>query len=74
MSRALEIKEGRVPLHTLRANIQYGFSESNTTFGVIGVKVWIFHGEILGSDQKDDAGQLMSVRRPNVERRFNAES
>jgi small subunit ribosomal protein S3 len=41
-------REGRVPLHTLRANIDYGFSEANTTYGVIGVKVWIFKGEILG--------------------------
>lgn len=41
-------REGRVPLHTLRANIDYGFAEANTTYGVIGVKVWIFKGEILG--------------------------
>lgn len=40
--------EGRVPLHTLRANIDYGFAEANTTFGVIGVKVWLFKGEVLG--------------------------
>lgn len=41
-------REGRVPLHTLRADIDYGFAEAHTTFGVIGVKVWIFKGEILG--------------------------
>jgi len=41
-------REGRVPLHTLRANIDYGFAEALTTYGVIGVKVWIFKGEILG--------------------------
>ena len=40
-------REGRVPLHTLRANIDYGLAESKTTFGVIGVKVWIFKGEVL---------------------------
>ena len=40
-------REGRVPLHTLRADIDYGFSEAHTTYGVIGVKVWIFKGEIL---------------------------
>ena len=40
-------REGRVPLHTLRANIDYGLAESRTTFGVIGVKVWIFKGEVL---------------------------
>lgn len=41
-------REGRVPLHTLRANIDYSVSEAHTTYGVIGVKVWIFKGEILG--------------------------
>ncbi len=42
-------REGRVPLHTLRADIDYGFAEARTTYGVIGVKTWIFKGEILGS-------------------------
>jgi small subunit ribosomal protein S3 len=41
-------REGRVPLHTLRADIDYGFAEAHTTYGVIGVKVWIFKGEIIG--------------------------
>ncbi len=45
-------REGRVPLHTLRAEIDYGFAEANTTYGIIGVKVWIFKGEIFG-DNKD---------------------
>ncbi|VDB01096.1 SSU ribosomal protein S3p (S3e) [Olavius algarvensis spirochete endosymbiont] len=63
MSRVLEIKDGRVPLHTLRADIDFGFAESITAFGVIGVKVWIFNGEVLGADQKDDAGKLVSGRR-----------
>lgn len=40
-------REGRVPLHTLRANIDYGFAEAYTTYGVVGVKVWVFKGEIL---------------------------
>jgi small subunit ribosomal protein S3 len=39
--------EGKVPLHTLRADIDYGFAEANTTYGKIGVKVWVYHGEIL---------------------------
>lgn len=43
-------REGRVPLHTLRANIDYGTSEALTTYGIIGVKVWIFKGEILEHD------------------------
>ena len=44
-------REGRVPLHTLRAFIDYGFSEAKTTYGIIGVKAWIFHGEVLGADE-----------------------
>jgi small subunit ribosomal protein S3 len=56
MSRSLEMKEGRIPLHTFRADIDYGFAESLTTFGTIGVKVWLFHGEVFGRDRKDDAG------------------
>lgn len=40
-------RKGRVPLHTLRANIDYGLAEAHTTYGIIGVKVWIFHGEII---------------------------
>ena len=47
MSRTEEHKEGRTPLHTLRANIDYGFAEAMTTYGIIGVKVWVFDGEIL---------------------------
>ena len=46
MSRTEFYREGRVPLHTLRANIDYGFYEARTTFGRIGVKVWIYHGEV----------------------------
>jgi small subunit ribosomal protein S3 len=38
---------GRLPLHTLRADVDYGFAEANTTFGVIGVKVWIYRGDIM---------------------------
>ncbi|MBF0627630.1 MAG: 30S ribosomal protein S3 [Magnetococcales bacterium] len=40
-------REGRVPLHTLRADIEFGFADANTTYGVIGVKVWVFKGEII---------------------------
>jgi small subunit ribosomal protein S3 len=46
-------REGRVPLHTLRADIDYGFAEARTTYGVLGVKVWIFKGEVFG--QVDEA-------------------
>ncbi len=41
-------REGRVPLHTLRADVDYGFAEARTTYGVIGIKVWIFKGEVFG--------------------------
>ncbi len=47
MARREWTREGRVPLHTLRADIDYGFAEALTTYGIIGVKVWIFNGEIL---------------------------
>ncbi len=48
IARSESSLEGRVPLHTLRANVDYGFTEANTTYGKIGVKSWIFKGEILG--------------------------
>lgn len=46
-------KEGRIPLHTFRADIDYGFAEAVTVFGIIGVKVWVFKGEILPGDVRD---------------------
>jgi len=46
-------REGRVPLHTLRADIDYGVTRANTTYGVIGVKVWVFKGEILDRDEQN---------------------
>ena len=51
MARCEQYKEGRVPLHTLRADIDYGFTEAHTTYGIIGVKVFVFKGEILQKDQ-----------------------
>jgi len=44
-------REGRVPLHTLRADIDYGFAEARTTYGVIGIKVWVFKGEVLATNE-----------------------
>lgn len=46
-------REGRVPLHTLRADIDYGFAEANTTYGIIGVKLWIFKGEVFDTKPED---------------------
>ncbi|MCK5156289.1 MAG: 30S ribosomal protein S3 [Spirochaetales bacterium] len=59
MARTEWQKDGRVPLHTLRSDIDYGFTEANTTFGAIGVKVWIYNGEIYDSVKKEDAGLLV---------------
>jgi len=57
MSRSEFYREGRVPLHTLRANIDYGFYEARTTFGRIGVKVWIYKGDAAGTKGERDAAQ-----------------
>lgn len=54
MARHERYREGRVPLHTLRADIDFGLAEAKTTYGVIGVKVWIFHGEIYGPREGED--------------------
>jgi small subunit ribosomal protein S3 len=54
IARSEWVREGRVPLHTLRADIDYGVAEANTTYGVIGVKVWIFKGEVF--DRGEAAG------------------
>ncbi|MBN2735498.1 MAG: 30S ribosomal protein S3 [Spirochaetales bacterium] len=63
MARVSEYKDGRIPLHTFRADIDYGFSEIITTFGTIGVKVWICHGEVYGGNKKDDAGILLKKQK-----------
>ncbi len=54
MARSEWYREGRVPLHTLRADIDWGFAEANTAYGLIGIKVWIFHGEVLPSKKGAD--------------------
>ncbi|MBT3312832.1 MAG: 30S ribosomal protein S3 [Desulfobacterales bacterium] len=56
MARTEWYREGRVPLHTLRADIDYGFAEANTTYGIIGIKVFIFKGEILKKKQDEITG------------------
>jgi len=57
-------REGRVPLHTLRADIDYGFSEAKTSYGIIGVKVWVFKGEVIG---KNDQPALAPAAAPAEE-------
>ena len=51
MGRVDSVREGRIPRHTLRANIDYGTAEAKTTYGVIGVKVWIYHGDIMPGEE-----------------------
>ena len=58
-------REGRVPLHTIKADIDYGFSEANTTYGIIGVKVWIYKGEML--TKSDIVGLPQDAELPNEE-------
>ncbi|MFQ5647479.1 MAG: 30S ribosomal protein S3 [bacterium] len=60
MARTVWYREGRVPLHTLRADVDYGLTEARTTYGIIGVKVWIFKGEILAS-KKTNATVEMTI-------------
>ncbi|MEB3368734.1 30S ribosomal protein S3 [Saccharopolyspora mangrovi] len=63
MSRSEFYREGRVPLHTLRADIDYGFFEARTTFGRIGVKVWIYKGELVGGlKQKQQESEVRPPR------------
>lgn len=52
IARSEQYHEGTIPLHTLRADIDYGFAEANTTYGKIGVKVWIYKGEVLPKAKK----------------------
>jgi len=54
-------REGRVPLHTFRADIDYGFSEAKTTYGIIGVKVWIFKGEVFEGSGYEEKSAPNSV-------------
>lgn len=54
MSRCEWVREGRVPLHTLRADVDYALAEAKTTYGIIGIKVWIFKGEVLSGNEMAD--------------------
>jgi small subunit ribosomal protein S3 len=61
IARSEWYREGRVPLHTLRADISYGLAEAKTTYGVIGVKVWVFRGEILTRREEDQQKTALGV-------------
>ena len=69
IARSEEYHEGTIPLQTLRADIDYGFAEANTTYGRIGVKVWIYKGEVLKGDIKKPAMEERQQRRPDDRRR-----
>ena len=74
MSRSEFYREGRVPLHTLRADIDYGFYEARTTFGRIGVKVWIYKGEAAADPGRARGGRGRAARRPAPGRRRDRRS
>ncbi len=82
IARSEKYSEGNVPLHTLRADIDYGFAEADTTYGKIGVKVWIYHGEILDKglqsvirvekqDKKNDRKNRRDGKRNNDSRGYD---
>ncbi len=64
IARTEHYHEGTIPLQTLRADIDYGFYEANTTYGKIGVKVWIYRGEVLAETQNNDRRRDRQDRRP----------
>lgn len=63
MARTESYKEGRIPLHTLRADIDYGFAEALTTFGLIGIKVWIYNGDVLSKAQDTEEDKYAVKRK-----------
>jgi small subunit ribosomal protein S3 len=66
MARTEQYKEGRIPLHTLRADIDYAISEAQTVYGKIGIKVWIFKGEVYGKrDLSPNIGMISNAAGEN---------
>lgn len=63
MARTESYKEGRIPLHTLRADVDYGFAEALTTFGLIGVKVWIYNGDVLTHKEESEEDKYTVKRK-----------
>lgn len=64
MARTEWYREGRVPLHTMRAKIDYGFAEAHTTYGIIGIKVWVFKGEVLAKGIQPEPKEEKREREP----------
>lgn len=63
IARSEWYREGRVPLHTLRADIDYGFAEAKTTYGIIGIKTWIYKGDVFNLDAKDSEPAQAGVKK-----------
>ena len=73
MARTEWYREGRIPLHTLRADIEYGTATAFTTYGTTGVKVWLFNKEVLKKNIKEDAGQLVKKTKKSPSKRNEEE-
>jgi small subunit ribosomal protein S3 len=67
ISRSEWTREGRIPLHTFRADIDYGTAEARTTYGVIGVKVWVFKGEVFDREEKEAEAQEAQAAQAQAE-------
>ncbi|MDI6453448.1 30S ribosomal protein S3 [Peloplasma aerotolerans] len=71
MARSEGYSEGQVPLHTLRADIDYATAEANTTYGILGVKVWIYNGEVLPGQTREENLKKQDERAPRQDNRRN---
>ena len=68
MARTEMYKEGRIPLHTLRADIDYAISEALTVYGIIGIKVWVFKGEVYGKRDLTPSGEVATAEKSEAKR------
>lgn len=71
IARSEWYREGRVPLHTLRANIDYGFAEANTTYGIIGIKTWIYKGDVFDLHEKESDDAIEQPVKPHGKKKTN---
>lgn len=71
IARSEWYREGRVPLHTLRANIDYGFAEANTTYGIIGIKTWIYKGDVFDLHEKESDDAIEKPVKPHGKKKTN---
>ena len=71
MARSEEYKEGRIPLHTIRADIDYAISEAFTIYGKIGVKVWIFKGEVYGKRDLSPSVEMLANQNKGGDKKRN---